>query len=190
MREDETASTQRSILMIINNYHAPLDLTAALASGRLLHRRYPTNPLFQFELIEVLLKIGLYEQAIALALDLEGNTPITPEAVGRPQMARVLRAQAHLMSGRSEEAWSLVADVDPKTAVLPTWGGAWIHLLRGQVHDIRGERGAALTEYERVTRLEGSRHSRRATAIARQCIESPFAPGSYEELPMVGAALE
>jgi hypothetical protein len=137
-----------------------------------------------------MLKIGLYEQAIALALDLERSTPITPEAVGRPQMARILRAQAQLMSGRSEEAWSLVADMDPKTAVLPTWGGAWIHLLRGQVHDIRGERGAAITEYERVTSLEGGRHSRRATAVAKQCIESPFAPSSYEELPMVGAAPE
>lgn len=177
----------RFILMNVQTYHGPLDLPAALAAGRELHRRFPDNALFHSELIEVLLKIGLYDEAIEKSWQLERSRPIAPEAVGRPALARIFRAQATLLEGRTQEAWEILATLDPETSPLPSWGGAWIHLVRGQIHDVRGERGEALAEYRRITSLRGARHSRRAAAIAESGIAAPFAPGAYEERPMVSA---
>lgn len=176
------------ILMNIHTYHAPVDLTAALRTGRALHARYPDNALFHSELIEVLLLLGLYDEAIASAQRLEGSRPSEPEPQARPQLARILRAQAVLLSGRADEAWQILEPMDEDTTRLPIWGGAWLHLVRGQVHDARGERAEALAEYRLVTAREGSRYNRRAALIAEAAMTTPFEPSAYRELPMISAA--
>jgi hypothetical protein len=73
-----------------------------------------------------------------------------------------------------------------KTA-LPSWGGAWLHLVRGQVHDARGEQPLALAEYQKVVDLKGVSYNRRAALIAEAGIEAPFEPSAYRELPMISA---
>lgn len=188
--EGDHAVDAQFILMNIHTYHAPVDLAAALKTGRALHSRYPDNALFHSELIEVLLLIGLHDEAIESALALEQAQPIEPEPQARPQLARILRAQAVLLSGRADEAWQILAPMDEATTRLPIWGGAWLHLVRGQIHDARGERSAALAEYERVTGRDGSRYNRRAALIAEAAKESPFEPSAYRELPMISAAPE
>jgi tetratricopeptide (TPR) repeat protein len=175
------------ILMNIHTYHGPTDLPAALETGRDLHARFPDNVLFHSELVEVLLKIGFYDEAIKEARSLEQKKPSEAEASVRPLLARILRAQALLLSGETEEAWTLLEAIDGETAPLPVWGGAWLHLVRGQVWDTRGERGAAIEEYERVLGLEGARYNPRAGLIAQAALEEPFVPERYRELPMVGA---
>ncbi len=175
------------ILMNVNTYHAPMDLPGALATGRALHARYPGNALFHSELVEVMLKMGLYEEAIETARSLEASEPSEAEASVRPQLARILRAQAVLLSGRTEEAWEILEPMDPERSALPIWGGAWLHLVRGQVHDARGERAAAEAEYRRVLALDGARFNPRAALIAEGGLEVPFEAASYRELPMVSA---
>ena len=175
------------ILMNVHTYHAPMDLPAALATGRELHARYPGNALFHSELVEVLLKLGLYEEAVLTAQQLEESQPQELEAQVRPQLARILRAQAVLLSGRPQEAWGILEPMDASTTPLPIWGGAWLHLVRGQVHDAQGRREAAVAEYEQVLALKGARYNPRAGMIAKAALAEPFAPESYQELPMVGA---
>jgi tetratricopeptide (TPR) repeat protein len=175
------------ILMNVQTYHAPMDLPAALATGRALHARYPGNALFHSELVEVLLKMGLYEEAIETARQLEESQPQEAEAKVRPQLARILRAQAVLLSGRPQEAWEILEPLDPRTSPLPVWGAAWLHLVRGQVRDAQGQRAAAVEEYRRVLALNGARYNPRAGLIAKAALEAPFQPEQYRELPMVGA---
>lgn len=183
LRADEA----RFMLMIINNYHGPLDLESALASGQLLHARYPDNVLFHSELIEVLVKRGMYDQAIETALALEKRQPAEAEARVRPMLARILRAQATLLNGNGAEAWKILEPMDERTTPLPVWGGAWLHLVRGQVLDVRGEREAAVAEYRRVKNLKGPAYNERAALIAEAALKDPFVPAAYRELPMVGA---
>jgi len=178
----------RFILMNIRSYHAPTDLRYALETGRALHARYPDNALFHSELVEVLLLSGLYDEAIASARALEESRPEEVEAQARPGLARILRAQALLLSGEADAAWVLLEPMDEDTTRLPVWGGAWLHLVRGQIHDARGERPQAVVEYERVTGLEGQHYNRRAALIAEQALVAPFEPSAYRELPMVSAA--
>jgi tetratricopeptide (TPR) repeat protein len=175
------------ILMNVHTYHAPMDLPGALATGRALHARYPGNALFHSELVEVLLKMGLYSEAIESALALETSEPAEVEAKVRPQLARILRAQALLLSGQTEEAGAILEPMDPQSSALPIWGGAWLYLVRGQVQDARGERSAAREEYKRVLGLKGPRFNPRAGMIAEAGMEKPFKPSEYKELPMVGA---
>ncbi len=175
------------ILMNVHTYHAPMDLPAALATGRELHARYPGNALFHSELVEVLLKVGLYEEAVVTAQQLEESQPQEPEAEVRPQLARILRAQAVLLSGRPQEAWKILAPMDASTTPLPIWGGAWLHLVRGQVHDAQGRRSEAVGEYQQVLALKGPRYNPRAGLIAKAALKEPFQPERYRELPMVGA---
>lgn len=180
----------RFILMNIRTYHAPVDLMAALETGRSLHARYPDNALFHSELVEVLLLLGLYDEAIVTAQALEDSRPVEPEAQARPQLARILRAQALLLSGRADTAWQTLAPMQEETTRLPVWGGAWLHLVRGQIHDARGDRKAAVAEYEQVLAREGARYNRRAALIAEQALDTPFEPSAYRELPMISAGPE
>jgi tetratricopeptide (TPR) repeat protein len=175
------------ILMNVHTYHAPLDLPGALATGRALHARYPENSLFHSELVEVLLKLGLYPEAIETAASLEASEPAEAEAKVRPQLARILRAQAVLLSGRAEEAWGILEPMDAESSALPIWGGAWLHLVRGQVRDARGDRAAAREEYRKVLALKGARFNPRAGMIAEAGLKAPFMVTEYQELPMVGA---
>jgi tetratricopeptide (TPR) repeat protein len=177
----------RFILMNIRTYHAPTDFRFAIETGRALHARHPDNALFHSELVEALLLAGLYDEAIATARELEESRPSEPEAQARPQLARILRAQGVLLDGRADEAWEILEPLDDRTARLPVWGGAWLHLVRGQVHDARGEREQALAEYRVVTGLEGGRYNRRAALIAEQALVTPFEPSAYRELPMISA---
>ncbi len=188
--DGEHAVDAQFILMNIHTYHAPVDLAAALKTGRDLHARFPDNALFHSELIEVLLLIGLHDEAIASALALEQSHPTEPESQARPQLARILRAQAVLLSGRADEAWQILEPMDEATTRLPIWGGAWLHLVRGQIHDARDERREAVAEYEQVTGREGSRYNRRAALIAEAAMQTPFEPAAYRELPMISAAPE
>jgi len=183
MRSDEA----RFMLMVVNTYHAPMDLPSALESGRILHARYPDNVLFHSELIEVLLKEELYEEAIETALALEAQSPEDEIARSRPMLARILRAQATLLNGSPNEAAAILATMDEDKANLPVWGRAWFYLVEAQILDAQGEREAAVSQYRRVQELEGPAYNKRAALIAEMGIEAPFSSSAYEERPMVGA---
>ena len=181
------ADEARFMLMIVNTYHAPLDLSSALESGRYLHARYPDNVLFHSELVEVMLKKGLYPEAIETALALEAQSPEDEVAQTRPLLGRILRAQAILLNGSPEEAAAVLATVDQPDARLPVWGRAWFHLVAGQIQDAQGNREAALAEYRQVKELKGPAYNQRAALIAEVGMQTPFAIETYEERPMVGA---
>ena len=176
------------ILMNVHTYHAPMDLPAALETGERLHAIFPGNALFHSELVEVQLKMGLYDEAIETALALEAANPTEDEAKARLGLARILRAQALLLQGQGDAAWKLLEPMDAEGGDLPVWGGAWLYLVRGQVMDSRGQRGKAVKEYRRVLGLKAPRFNPRAGMIAEVALEDPFEPGSYSERPMVEAA--
>ncbi|MEE3328660.1 MAG: hypothetical protein VX252_15080 [Myxococcota bacterium] len=181
------ADEARFMLMVVNTYHAPLDLSSALESGRYLHARYPDNVLFHSELVEVMLKKGLYDEAIETALALEAQSPEDEVARTRPLLGRILRAQAVLLSGSPDEAAAILASVDEPDARLPIWGRAWFHLVEGQILDAQGDREAALAQYRQVKDLKGPAYNQRAALIAEVGMETPFSSEVYEERPMVGA---
>lgn len=176
------------ILMNVHTYHAPMDLPAALETGKQLHAFFPGNALFHSELVEVQLKIGLYDEAIETALALEEASPTEAEAKARLGLARILRAQALLLQGQSDRAWELLEPMDAEAGDLPIWGGAWLYLVRGQVRDSRDQRSEAVKEYRRVLGLKAPRFNPRAGMIAEAALQEPFEPGSYSERPMVEAA--
>ena len=78
--------------------------------------------------------------------------------------------------------------MSPDDPNLPLWGGAWLHLVRGQIHDTRGERALAIAEYRKIQNLPRERQNIRANMISKEGLEQPFAPSTYLERPMVAAA--
>ncbi len=177
----------RFVLMSINTYHAPVNYRSAIESGRILHARFPGNTLIHSKLIEVLTKAGHYDEAVREALILEGRPVGDAAAAGRPALARVLRAHATLLSGRTDAAERIIADMTPEDPDLVQWGGAFLLAVRGQIHDARGERSRALVEYQKVLRLEGPRRQPRATLLAELGLETPFSTATFSEPPIVAA---
>jgi hypothetical protein len=55
------------LLTNIYAYHEPGQKHLALALARALHARFPTNTLFHYELLEVLVEAGFYDEAVAEA---------------------------------------------------------------------------------------------------------------------------
>jgi tetratricopeptide (TPR) repeat protein len=191
---DEVANTPgvhrddaRILLMIVRNYHEPPDPQGALVFATDLHQRYPDNPLIHFELLEVLFSNGEWESAEHEAIQLEKVRMRDPQAEGRQRMARVWRARVLLQTGRTDQAWALIAPMRDDDPTLPSWGLHWLRLTRGQILDVQGQRDDAVAEYEAVLEY-APEDNERSRAFAQLGLGAPFDPAEHAPRPDVAAA--
>lgn len=175
------------VLFTIHAYHTPTNVPAAYEIARELRADYPGNAIIHFEMLEVLLKARRHEELEREALALERRLGESPEVAGRAAMAPLWRAQSSLRSGREDEGRSLAFSVDPEAAALPGWGAPWVWIVRGQAHDVGGDREAAKAAYRRAIELcDPGFHGERPRRIAQAGLERPFDPGADVDGPMIG----
>jgi tetratricopeptide (TPR) repeat protein len=177
----------RMLLMVVRNYHEPLDPEGALEFATDLHQRYPDNPLIHFELLEVLFSNGEWAGVEQEAMQLEKARVRDPRAEGRQRMARIWRARVLLQTGRTDQAWALIAPMRDDDPTLPSWGLHWLRLTRGQILDVQGQRDGAVAEYEAVLEY-APEDNERSRAFAQMGLSAPFDPAEHSPRPDVAAA--
>lgn len=148
-----------------------------------LQEQYPDNSYVAFEVAELRLIQGDYEETIAQALAIERSTGRQFGDEERRVMAKIWRARAELLRANPDPAAEVLAELSSEWERLSPWGRRWLLLTEGHLRDVRGERTAAVDHYERVLELESRFDSGRAVTLARQGIETPFRPVR----PTVGA---
>ena len=171
---DLYALTGGFILANVLTYMEPQDHPKALALTRQLHADHPGNSLVHFELVELLVMVGEYEEAIREASVLEAHPGQERHHRGRAQAARVWRARAELMRGNPETAWTILEPFGADGPEAPDWGNRWVKVTRGQILDVQGKRESALVEYEQVASLKLPGNSPRSQEAARAGLETPF----------------
>ncbi len=142
-----------------------------------LHERYPENTYLHFELVELHMSQRDYAQVVTEALELEHGTGEQFGDRVRRKMARIWRARAELFRGRTGEADALLHPLEAQVETLSSWSRRWLILTRGHLHDLAGEREAAISSYEQVVRLNKSDSwwsSSRTLELARKALDEPF----------------
>jgi tetratricopeptide (TPR) repeat protein len=146
----------------------------ALAMTVDLRERFPRNYNFSFSLANIFSELGRFEEAYAIARDLEkgiqgGKPPFAPQLQPRYDhlLGRILFNQREY--ARAEDCFQKVLkDMAPYSARIRASA-----LLRlGMIHDIRQERKRAEEYYNRALEVEGGEGV--AQVDARQYLKTPY----------------
>jgi tetratricopeptide (TPR) repeat protein len=155
-----------------------------------LSRRHPENSALRFELLVVRLQQQDYPGTVAAALALEQSQGEQFGDAARRDMARIWRARAELYRGRAAEADALVRSLEARFAELSAWIQRWLLVMRGQLHDVAGEREQAIASYSRVSREKPPFGVRPTAELARRGLDSPFELDAAYRIPAVSAPPE
>lgn len=140
-----------------------------------LKERFPRNYNFSFGLALTLSQLNRFEEAFALAKEIEtgiqyGKAPFVPQLQPRFEnlMGRILFNQGEY--AKATEYFERVLNVD---APYNMWNRASALLRLGMIHDLRRERKDAEGYYSRVLAIEGVEGS--AKGEARKYLKTPYA---------------
>ena len=139
-----------------------------------LHELHPENSSVHFELVELHLKLRDYPATSATALALEKTQGRQFGDETRRVMARIWRARAELYQGRISTADALIRPLETRFDELGDWSQRWLLVVRGQLHDVGGERERAITSYSRVSQKEAPFGTRRSSELAKSGLDEPF----------------
>lgn len=150
----------------------------ALAMTLELKERFPRNYNFSFSLANILSDLGRFDEAYAIARDLEkgiqgGKPPFAPQLQPRYDhlLGRILFNQREYARA-GEYFQKVLKDAAPYNARVRASA-----LLRlGMIHDIRQERKRAEEYYNRTLEVEGGEGV--AQVDARQYLKTPYVPSS------------
>ncbi|MCX5824708.1 MAG: hypothetical protein NTY86_14725 [Deltaproteobacteria bacterium] len=150
----------------------------ALAMTLELKERFPRNYNFSFSLANILSDLGRFDEAYAIARDLEkgiqgGKPPFAPQLQPRYDhlLGRILFNQREYARA-GEYFQKVLKDAEPYNARVRASA-----LLRlGMIHDIRQERKRAEEYYNRTLEVEGGEGV--AQVDARQYLKTPYVPSS------------
>jgi tetratricopeptide (TPR) repeat protein len=143
-----------------------------------LKERFPRNYNFSFSLANILSELRRFDEAYALARDLEkgiqgGKPPFAPQLQPRYDhlLGRILFNQREYARA-GEYFQKVLKDAAPYNARVRASA-----LLRlGMIHDIRQERKRAEEYYNRALEVEGGEGV--AQVDARQYLKTPYVPSS------------
>jgi hypothetical protein len=103
----------------------------------------------------------------------------------RSAEATLRTAEEEIDKGHGDRARAAVARLVQMEAPDPPWIAAWSRLLSARLHDLAGERDAALKVYKQVyDEPYGQDELRQA---AREGLDRPFAPGARQQTPKPAA---
>ncbi len=135
---------------------------------------HPESTYLQFELVELRMMQRRYEDAIAAALALEATTRDDFGDAERREAARIWRARAELLLGRSDAASVTLGPLEANLENVSPWSQRWILLTRAQLQDLHGDRDQAIANYEQVIERQPKWGSTRPTEAARSGLETPY----------------
>jgi len=119
---------------------------------------YPANSRFQLRLMSLLISMDDYEGTLRTISDYldKGTKPAEPDL----SLTRIWKARAYLGRGETELARNTFAKIDPvfhdARDQLPGWSVAWHNLTDGQLHDLAGRRGQAISAYKEILSIAKS----------------------------------
>ena len=150
----------------------------ALAITLELKERFPRNYNFSFSLANILSELGRFDEAYAIARDLEkgiqgGKPPFAPQLQPRYDhlLGRILFNQREYARA-GEYFQKAMKDTTPYNARIRASA-----LLRlGMIHDIRQERKRAEEYYKRTLEVEGGEGV--AQVDAKRYLKTPYVPSS------------
>lgn len=125
-----------------------------------LRTRYRRNPIFKLELARLYRRQGRYPQARQVCQELLAELvahPRTPRILG-PEDAWLELGREQAEAGKLDAALESFRQVEQVVAV-DKKVLAWALLEQGRIFDQKGERGKALSEYEKVIRLGAERET-------------------------------
>jgi len=185
LREVSTAPTvyaesAQVMLSVIGSHHSPTDYEDAASRLRPLHRRYPMNVLIQHELVDVLFKMGRYDELQPLLDEMERRADEPQPVRAYARVAEMWRARIALHQRRLDEAEAHLALLDQHADEIPNWTHAWVDVLNAQILDLRGERKQAVSLYKHALDRKGLYESQRANRMAKAGLDEPFDPDRFE----------
>jgi tetratricopeptide (TPR) repeat protein len=150
----------------------------ALAMTLELKERFPRNYNFSFSLANILSELGRFDEAYAIARDLEKGIQ-----GGKPPFAPQLQPRYDHLLGRTlfnqreyARAGEYFQKVLKDTALYNARIRASALLRLGMIHDIRQERKRAEEYYNRALEVEGGEGV--AQVDAKQYLKTPYVPSS------------
>ncbi len=145
----------------------------ALPFAERLAARYPGNPDFAFLLAFLYGETGRHAEAAAVADQIRAAMAAGHEHYGPETGPRYLQLLGKLAMDRGEYRAALVNFERAYAARTPrfAWVAAWAAARAGMVHDLLGEREAAVRRYRQALALEGDGP---AHAAARRHLTEPY----------------
>jgi Tetratricopeptide repeat len=98
------------------------------------------------------------------------------DAWPRSQEARVRVAEEEVALGRGAEGRGALREIAEQEDPQPPWTRAWARLLLGRLHDLAGDRAAAVRQYEMVFKAPSGLEELRR--LAADGLEGPYSPES------------
>jgi tetratricopeptide (TPR) repeat protein len=146
---------------------------AALPFAERLAGRYPGNPDLAFLLAFLYGETGRHAEAAAVAERIRGAMESDHRNYGPETRSRYLQLLGKLAMDHGQYRVALEHFERAYAARTPRlrWVAAWAATRAGMVHDLLGEREAAVRRYEQALALEGDGP---AHAAARRHLEEPF----------------
>jgi tetratricopeptide (TPR) repeat protein len=185
LREVTTAPTiyaesAQVMLSVISSHHTPTNFEDAANRLRPLHRRYPMNVLIQHELVDVLFKMGRYDDLVPLLDEMERRASEPQPVRAYAYVAEMWRARIALHRRQLDLAEEHLALLDAHAEDLPNWTPSWIDVLNAQILDLRGRRKEAVSFYKKAMDRKGLYESQRAERMAKAGLDRPFDPDTFE----------
>jgi tetratricopeptide (TPR) repeat protein len=153
----------------------------ALPLAEKLKEKYPDNYNFSFALVNIYSDLGRFEEAMAVAGEIENKIK-----AGRPPYRRELWPRYHqamgkisLDRGEYDKAAESFKQALKDTAPYNNRVRAWALVRMGMIHDARKERKKAEDYYQKALDLEGAEGS--AQRAAREYLETPYSPPSRKQ---------
>lgn len=142
--------------------------------------RYPENSRFHLALIDLLLELEQPRAAMAAAENALEVATADPE---RAALARLWQVQALIALGEHERARDAHRELGPPPAYFPGWALPRFHLVDGQIHDLAGNRPAAISGYQSALNAIGRFANPEVKRLAQSGLEAPlFRPGAQPSL--------
>lgn len=89
-------------------------------------------------------------------------------------LMQIWHARAHLATGNGDAAVAAFLAFERLRGKLPFWSDTWVALTSAQINDLRGERDAALRQYQQAIKLNKRYPNPTIRRIAEAGLQKPF----------------
>jgi tetratricopeptide (TPR) repeat protein len=170
-REARYASSEARYFLAQSYYQFERDYGRSLESSRILHDRYPRNPLFHRGVGRALVGLGRWEEAFVLFFEIQRRCQERWTGYDDPaaREAYYYIGQSYFNNGRYDDARTALELCEGLSKKLDTAeeSGFWVMavLTLGKISDAQGKRAEAQQFYERVLDMQDYHSAHRQAEV-------------------------